>query len=115
MSANRWLDRTQPQTLYMAVILLYINAAFSALAGGIFNPIGVLIVAGGVAAGWGIANQKKWGYALGVVMAVLPFVLQLVFLGNPFGVNLIDLMFEIALLALLLHPQSREYQRIWFK
>jgi hypothetical protein len=24
-------------------------------------------------------------------------------------------MFEIALVALLLHTQSREYQRIWFK
>jgi hypothetical protein len=115
MSANRWLDRTQPQTLYMAVILLYINAAFSALAGGLFSPLGLLIAAGGVGAGYGIANQKKWGYALGVAMAVLPFVLQLVFLGNPFAVGLISLMFEIALLALLLHPQSREYQRIWFK
>ena len=117
MSANRWLDRTQPQTLYMAVILLYINAAFSALAllSGSSFLLGLLIVAGGVGAGYGIANQKKWGYALGVAMAVLPFVLQLVFLGNPFAVGLISLMFEIALLALLLHPQSREYQRIWFK
>jgi hypothetical protein len=26
----------------------------------------------------------------------------------------IGLMFEIALIALLLHPQSRDYQRIWF-
>ena len=115
MSANRWLDRTQPQTLFMAVVLLYINAAFSALAGGLFNPLGLLIAAGGVGAGYGIANQKKWGYALGVAMAVLPFVLQLLFLGNPFAVGLVSLMFEIALLALLLHPQSREYQRIWFK
>jgi hypothetical protein len=116
MSANRWLDRTQPQTLFMAVILLYINAAFSvlsALSGGF--ALGLVLAAGGVAAGYGIANQKKWGYALGVAMAVLPFVLQLLFLGNPFAVGLVSLMFEIALLALLLHPQSREYQRIWFK
>jgi hypothetical protein len=115
MSSNRWLDRTQPQTLYMAVLLLYINAAFAALFGGLFNPIGLAIVAGGVAAGYGIANEKKWGYGLGVAMAVLPFILQLIFTHNPFGTDLISLMFEIALLALLLHPQSREYQRIWFK
>jgi hypothetical protein len=113
MSANRWLDRTQPQTLYMAVVLLYINAAFSILFG--FSLIGLVVGAGGVGAGWGIANQKKWGYALGVGMAILPFVLQLIVYHNPFAVNIIDLMFEIALLALLLHPQSREYQRIWFK
>jgi hypothetical protein len=115
MSANRWLDRTQPQTLYMAVILLYINAVFAALSPGIFNLVGLIVVAGGVGAGWGIANQKKWGYALGVAMAVLPFVLQLVFLHSLFAAGLISLMFEIALLALLLHPQSREYQRIWFR
>ena len=114
MSQNRWIDRTQPQTLFMAVILLYINAAFGLLFSGL-NPLGLLIVAGGVAAGWGISNQKKWGYALGVVMAVLPFVLQLIVFHNPFATNLVNLMFEIALLALLLHPQSREYQRIWFR
>jgi hypothetical protein len=38
-----------------------------------------------------------------------------VIFGNPLGTDLLTLMFEIALLALLLHPQSREYQRIWFK
>ena len=31
------------------------------------------------------------------------------------GGNLISLLFAIALVALLLHPQSRDYQRIWFK
>ena len=30
-------------------------------------------------------------------------------LNDPIG-----LMFAIALAALLLHPQSREYQKIWF-
>ena len=114
MSANRWLDRTQPQTLYMAVILLYINSVFLALSG-LGNLLAMAIAAGGVGAGFGIANEKKWGYALGVAMAVLPFVLRLVVLHTPFGTDLINLMFQIALVALLLHPQSREYQRIWFK
>jgi hypothetical protein len=45
-------------------------------------------------------------------MAVLPFAL---IFTHSFSTDLITLMFEIALLALLLHPQSREYQRIWFK
>ena len=31
-----------------------------------------------------------------------------------FSLAAINLMFSIALLALLLHPQSRDYQRIWF-
>jgi hypothetical protein len=116
MSANRWLDRTQPQTLYMAVLLLYINAAFAALIA-FSQPSELLLVAGGVAAGFGIANQKKWGYVLGVAMAVLPFIALLIpgLLGLSFGVGVVAFMFDVALLALLLHPQSREYQRIWFK
>jgi hypothetical protein len=113
MPSNRWLDRTQPQTLYIAVILLYINAVFQLLSG--FSLIGLAIVAAQVAAGWGIANEKKWGYFLGILMAFLPFILRLVFLSNPLATNIITLMFEVALIALLLHPQSREYQRIWFK
>ena len=28
---------------------------------------------------------------------------------------IINFLFDIALVALLLHPMSREYQRIWFK
>jgi hypothetical protein len=115
MADRRWLDRTQPQTLYIAVILLYINAVFQLIFGGLFSILGLVLVAGQVAAGFGIANEKKWGYGLGLVMAFLPFVLQLIVFHNPFAAGLITLMFEIALVALLLHPQSREYQRIWFK
>ena len=59
MSANRWLDRTQPQTLFMGVILLYVNSGFLALSH-LSNPLALLIAAGGVAAGYGIANEKKW-------------------------------------------------------
>lgn len=115
MPARRWIDTTQPQTLLIAVILMYVDAAFTLLQGGFLNPILLLIAAGDVAAGWGISNEKKWGYGLGIVMAILPFVLRLVFLHNPLATDLITLMFQIALVALLLHPQSREYQRIWFK
>src|SRR6202011_3809998 len=83
MPANRWLDRTQPQTLYIAVILLYINAVFGLIFG--LSAIGLLIVAGQVGAGYGIANEKKWGYGLGLLMAFLPFILGLIFLHNPFS------------------------------
>jgi hypothetical protein len=114
MPGNRWLDRTQPQTLYIAVVLLYISAAFN-LIGGFLSPLLLIIVVGQVGAGYGIANEKKWGYGLGIAMAFLPFIFRLLFVHNPFATDLISLMFEIALVALLLHPQSREYQRIWFK
>ena len=117
MPANRWIDTTQPQTLLIAVILLYLNAAFallSILTG--FATLATLASLVGVAAGYGISNEKRWGYGLGLAVAILPFVFAIIEYHNPFGgTGLITLMFEIALVALLLHPQSREYQRIWFK
>ena len=64
-----------------------------------------------VGAGYGIANERKWGYQLGVGIA------GLVVLGEVVGVlpaGIIALLFDILLLALLLHNQSREHQRIWF-
>ncbi len=85
MPANRWIDTTQPQTLLIAVVLLYINAGFGSLFGGFLTVIGLVLVVGQVGGGYGIANEKKWGYGLGIAMAVLPFVYRLVLLRNPFG------------------------------
>ncbi len=118
------MNPAQPQTLVIAVILLYFHAAFLLfllLVNGAFPWPYVALVAGGVVAGYGIANEKKWGYALGIAMAVLPFVMRFDFVAEtigyvyPFGADFISLMFQIALVALLLHPQSRDYQRLWFK
>ncbi len=110
---RRWINQGQPQTLQIAVFLLYATAAFS-----VFDlllkapPQYVLPTAvGGAAAGYGVANEKKWGYWLGVATASVPFLFIL--LGGP--IRVISLMFDIALIALLLHTQSREYRRIWFK
>jgi hypothetical protein len=116
MPIRQWTNPSQPQTLQIAVFLLYINAFFIVIRGGILNPFGLLLVVGGVAGGVGIAQEKRWGYGLGLAMAFLPFVIRLAYggVGGLLGVDLISLMFEVALVALLLHPQSREYQRIWF-
>lgn len=118
METRRWINQTQPQTLVIAVLLFYIDAAFDVFAlllgGGLISLIGLVFIAGKVAAGFGISNERKWGYYLGLAMAVLglvPFLLA----GGFAGAAIIPLMFAIARLALLLHPQSREYQRIWFK
>ncbi len=115
-SKSKWLDRTQPQTLYMATVLLYLNAAlavFSALvyhsAGGL---IGLVFIAGEVAGGWGIANEKKWGFWVAAVVAVLVLLLALAFFS--FG-NILNLVFDIALVALLFHPQSTAYRKTWFR
>jgi hypothetical protein len=117
MQTRRWLDPSQPQTLQIAVFLLYAQAVLLLLFGAFINLGGLALCAGGIAAGYGIANERKWGYGLGLVIAFLPFVLRIIFLGinRVFSTDIIDLMFEVALVLLLLHPQSREYERIWFK
>ncbi len=115
MQNRRWVNPTQPQTLQIAVFLLYINAAFIILFGGFRIPLLLATAVGSAAGAYGIANERKWGYALGVAMAFLPFAIRLMYGGGLLSGSIINLMFEIALVALLLHPQSRDYQRIWFK
>ena len=121
METRRWTNPGQPQTLQIAVFLLYINAVFGMLFGQAFSVLGLIIVVGQAAAGFGIANEKRWAYWLGVGVAGLALVPYILFvasegLGSIFDIGLlINLLFPVALFALLLHPMSRDYQRIWFK
>jgi len=110
---QRFFDPSQPQTLQIATILFYVQGFFSLLGGaGIIGLAFALAYAG---AGYQIANGKKVGYVLGLVFAGLRLALQLVGQSMTSALNdPIGLMFAIALVALLLHPQSREYQKIWF-
>jgi hypothetical protein len=118
MQRRRFLNPAQPQTLVIAVYLLYFHAGFLLfflLVNGVFPLLYLALVAGGFLAGWGISNEFKWAYVLAIAMAIAPFVLRFLDSGSPLSGDLIGLMFEIALVALLLHPQSRDYQRLWFK
>ncbi len=118
METRRWINQSQPQTLVIAVFLLYFNAAILAFNMLSFRQLPLLFVAivvASVFAGRGIANEKKWGYWLGVAMAFLPFGLRLYYGGGLIGGDMLNFLFEVALVALLLHPQSRDYERIWFK
>jgi hypothetical protein len=113
VNERRFLNQSQPQTLVIATLLLYINAFFA-----ILNLFVLSILLGVVLAlgGYGIANEKRWGYGLAVTGAVIQLGLLLLIYGT--GVlrfpTVITLLFDGALVALLLHPQSRDYQRIWF-
>ena len=118
METRRWLNPRQPQTLQIAVFLFYFDAVFLAIGGGLFSPIGLAFIAAYIGAAYGIVNEHRWGYGLAVAIAVLgllPYVLYLLRGGNVLAGDPISLMFAVATLALLLHPQSRDYQRIWFK
>ena len=112
---RRWFDTTQPQTLQGAVMLCYLTAAFGLLAI-LFGSYPGLVALGIGVAGFGVANERRWGYWLGVVLTGLTALLYLWVLAVAFAFPiLINVFFTLVLFALFLHPQSREYQRIWFK
>lgn len=122
MSQRRYFSPAQPQTLQASVMLLYFGAALLLLQLLIYTtfPLWFLAeVVGKAAAGYGIANERKWGYWLGVASAFLPFVRELYYTHNLVDVfrsfGLLELAFAILLIVLLLHTQTREYVRIWFK
>jgi hypothetical protein len=119
---NRWVwfNRYLPQTLQNAVMIVYWFAAFDILFAGLnsvfYAPIYFLFIALKVLGAFGISNLRWWGYVLTIVFPFFAVASTLlgVFLGEGsifnFGV-LIDLIFNVAILALLLHPESRIFVR----
>lgn len=127
MSERRWFNPNVPQTLLIGQILLYFDAfwmVIGVMVGGGLGVLGLLALAAYLYGAYGIANEKKLGYQVAVLASFLPLALRLaVFLFGSadtsigwvlFTNNPINVIFEYALIALLLHPMSRDYQKIWF-
>ena len=137
LDPRRWFDRMQPQTLQIATWLLYLNGFFDAVAVldttgylgylrvryGFGILLGLLLIVASVGSGWLMANGRKMGYYIAIGAAFGPFVLRYFafrdapasFFDKLTGGSSLTTIFEVALIALLLHPQSRDHQRIWFK
>jgi len=132
MSNKVWISDRMPQTLYIAQLLLYFRGAFGFLTlfsigsvvlfGSKAIAAAVLLLAsvGSVAAAFGIANARKWGYRLGIAASLTPFVIRLQIavdfgLGDAISYNTFGLLFDVALVALLVHRMSGEHQRIYFR
>ena len=120
METRRWTNPSQPQTLQIAVFLLYANAVLSVLGLTPYvfapSPITFAAAVAFAAGGFGIANEKRWGYVTGVAVSAGEVLILIIHYGlvGLIGRGLISFAFAVALAALLLHPQSRDYQRIWF-
>lgn len=116
LSSRRWFPTHQPQTLQIACALLYWNAFLSLIdsffGGGVAKLFLLLMLlqAGGAV---GISNASKRGYNVAIAAAVLPLLI-LVLTGLGPGA-ILPLLFDIALLFLLLHPMTRQFIKVWFR
>ncbi|MBD35145.1 MAG: hypothetical protein CL512_00055 [Actinobacteria bacterium] len=108
MQERRWINRYQPQTLVTGTMLLYIEGVFNMIRN---NQLLLLVGLLMFPAGYLIANDKKIGWKLGVTASIAAIIIRIVGYGN----FLFSLIFPVVLAALLLHPTSREHQKIWFK
>ena len=121
MDSPRWFDRSLPQTLQIATLLLYMNGIVTLLFSS-FAPLVFLPAAAELVGAYGISNSKRWGYITAVVGAVFPLLILAIYavslqisIFKLIFASPLTLVFEIALVALLLHPQSRQHQNIWFR
>ncbi|HUY85606.1 MAG TPA: hypothetical protein VMU77_00720 [Acidimicrobiales bacterium] len=79
------------------------------------------LIAGHVLSGLSIANERKWGYWLGVSMAIIDLAgigtaVHYGGMSQLFSLyGLLGLIWMVLLVVLLVHPMSREYRRIWFR
>lgn len=137
---RRWFDRMLPQTLQIALWLLYIDGAFALLdyldgGGGVYGWSRVRGGFGGLAAaaalmsyalgGLMIANGRRWGWYLAIFASFSPALLRALVAIDSNGAlriswvvtqdNFVSFVFEVALIALLLHPMSRNHARRWLR
>lgn len=89
---------------------------------GTVNTVQGLAVLAGLAAygfaGLAISNSQKIGWKVGTAVAAGAVILPAVALFRGFnlgGTYVISFLFDAALLVALLHPASRNHQRIWFE
>ncbi len=139
MSKRRWYNPNVPQTLGIAQMLLYLDAfwlVFAVMFGGRETKfgsggvIGSLLGLAGIAAyiygAYGIANSEKRGYQIAILASFLPLIRRVVLVvldgSSIFGDlryifladNILNVMFEYALIGLLLHPMSRNHEKAYF-
>lgn len=113
MQDKKWFNSSLPSTLVNAQMLCYLEAVFALLAGAVFSPVAIALAAGA----FGTANERKWGYWLATAAACAQVLMLVVFLQTDVlrFPNIMTFVFDVALAALLLHPESRRYVQIWFR
>jgi hypothetical protein len=114
---RHWFPVHQPETLQAATILLSWSAFLGLITGlavGGGGRYALVLTAAEAGGAFGIASERRWGYVLALLAAIIPLVLVIAVAGL-LGAGLLGLIFQIALVALLVHPRSRDYYRLWYR
>lgn len=136
---KKWFDRMQPQTVAIATWLLYIQGAFTFLywidgadihglwrqVGGPYSVIALFSIIAYPLSGLLMSNGKRLGWYVALVAAFSPFYLRLLWKIDQFwgwswsdvvlGQSSFNFIFEVALVALLLHSMTRNYVTTWLR
>lgn len=120
METRRWVNPSQPATLAAATWFLYAGALVS-LVVAVLDPsfLSLLAAALLVTAAYLTANTNSLGWFLGVFTCAGQVAVPAIALVEDFGDTIslwfvASLVLPIATLALLIHPESRDFQRVWF-
>lgn len=121
-----WTNPYLPQTLQYSVLLAYFQAAFAVVGliipqiFGTYTSFGYLLTVLAVLGAFGIANLRLWGYFIAVAVSIVSLITIRGIVTRPINPsiyfhalfssnNLVNLIFGIAIIALVLHPMSRNY------
>jgi len=81
-----------------------------------FGPVyGLVVIAAHVLGGLLMANERKIGYKIAIVASFTPFISNLIVYRRLIAPSFLSAIFDVALIALLLHTQSRSHQKVWFR
>jgi len=122
VESRRLLNDAQPRPLFLAQFALYVWAPFtvvqSVLSG--FSAYVLLLAPLLALMAWGLSNESRWAYWMGIIVSALSLIpvlndlvhrpsllLHIDFLGR--------LAFPLIVIGLLTQPESREYERVWFQ
>jgi hypothetical protein len=123
METRRSANGTQPTSLVWAQLLLFLGAVYAVGHGmleGRWPGWEVLIGLFALLAAYGIANEARWGWRMGLVVAVASVLPPLTQVVRVPGLALhpdvlVLLVLPVATLLCLGEASGRDYQRAWFR
>jgi len=120
VETRRFTNPSLPTTLHAASVLLYLSSAVAAVAAVFERSFLALFGAALLLCGaYLTANARTIGWLLGLFVASAQLFLPVLYLATHLSEG-VDTLLPITLalpaltFAALVHPESRDYQRVWF-